>query len=128
MIRIEYEWKLTLGPEKHIFVTENYGAGELRHIRRCLAGCGSVVLTEGTQPLAELRAGYCRLDGKQNDHRFLSLGKNNRLKLIRLEHNSEKKSRLVAINTRRFGGCISKVHPKRIFEFIQSKHGAAINL
>ena len=39
-------------------------------------------------------------------------------KLIKLEHNNEKKSRLVAIKSRRFGRCISNANPKRIFEFV----------
>ena len=45
----------------------------------------------------------------------MGVGKNNRLKLM--EHNNEKKSRLVAINARRFGRRNIKVHAKRILEF-----------
>ncbi|HMG72960.1 MAG TPA: hypothetical protein VK582_05620 [Pyrinomonadaceae bacterium] len=45
-------------------------------------------------------------------------------KLIRLEHDNEKKSHLVAINACRFGRCISNEHPKRVFEFIGVAAGA----
>jgi hypothetical protein len=51
-------------------------------------------------------------------NRFHGVGRDNLLKQISSEHNNEKKSRLGAINARRFGRRISKVHPKRIFEFI----------
>jgi hypothetical protein len=50
--------------------------------------------------------------------RLYWVGKNNWLKLIRLEHSNEKKSHLGAIDARRSGRRISEVHPKRGFEFI----------